>query len=426
MMLFLVLLVLCVSILSGFYPAWILSSFLPVNVLKNQTNAGSKKSRKVWIRKSLTISQFIIAQVFILATLVVSKQIQFTLNKDLGFQKNAIVYFNIDYRDTVRFHKTILAEKIKALPGVTALSLSIGPPSSNNSWSSTMKYKNGKKEVTADVELKFADTGYLKQFGLKLVAGSNVMHSDTVKQFLINETFAKILGFTNPNDAIGKSLEWSKRLVPITGVLADFHQKSLHQIIKPLALGNWGKTHRVFSITLQQQTDKANNNWKATLAQIEKIWKSVYPEDDFDYTFLDENIAKYYKAEQNIASLLTWATGLAILISCLGLLGLVIYTTNQRTKEIGVRKVLGASVSQIVSILTKDFVWLVLIAFLVAAPVAWWAMHKWLENFAYRTTINWWLFALAGLVTLLIALFTISIQTIKAAMANPVKSLRTE
>jgi len=425
MMLFMVVLVFIVTVLSGFYPAWVLSAFSPVNVLKNQTLAGTGKTRKAWMRKSLTVTQFIIAQFFILATIVVSQQIHYTLSKDLGFQKNAIVYFDINYRDTVKSHKTILAEKIKALPGVTTLSLSTGTPSSNNSWSSTMKYTNGKKEQTADVELKFGDTGYLKQFQLKLLAGSNLAASDTVNQFLINETYAKLLGFAHPGDAVGKMVEWSNRQVPITGVLADFHQKSLHQIIKPLAIGNWGKEHRVFSISLQPQTANGNN-WKATIAQIEKIWKSIYPTDDFDYAFLDETIAKYYTSEQQISGLLKWATGLAILISCMGLLGLVIYTTNQRTKEIGVRKVLGASVSQIISILTKDFLLLIIVAFFIAAPVAWWAMHKWLDKFAYRTGINAWLFIGAGLLTLLIALITISFQTFKAASANLVKSLRTE
>ncbi|MEO8172783.1 MAG: FtsX-like permease family protein, partial [Sediminibacterium sp.] len=186
-----------------------------------------------------------------------------------------------------------------------------------------------------------------------------------------------------------------------------------------------GKIYRQFAVNLQPQTADGNN-WKSSIEKIGIAWKQLYPDYDFDYAFLDESIAKYYKAEQDISRLLKWATGLAILISCLGLLGLVMYTTNQRTKEIGVRKVLGATVSQIVSILSKDFLLLVLIAFLITAPVAWWAMHKWLENFAYRTSINGWLFIGAGLLTVIIAMVTISFQTFNAASANPVKSLRTE
>ncbi len=425
MLLFIALLVILVSFLSGFYPAWVLSSYKPVNILKNQTNGMPGRSRKAWLRKSLTVTQFIIAQVFILATLVVSQQIHYTLNKDLGFKKDAILSFSINYRDTVRSNKTVLMEKIKAMPEIAMLGISTGTPSTPQYWSSTITYRNGKKEIATDVDLKFADTNYLKQFQLKLLAGTNISQSDTVTEFLINESYAKVLGFKNPQDAIGKNIEWSNKQIPIRGVLADFHIKSLHSVIKPLAIGNWNKESRVFSISLQPKNDDGSN-WKTGIAKIEALWKSIYPKEDFEYSFLDESIAKYYKAEQDISSLLKWATGLAILISCMGLLGLVMYTTNLRTKEIGVRKVLGASVSQIITILTKDFLLLIIIAFFIAAPVAWWAMHKWLENFAYRTGINLWLFIGAGILTLLIALITISYQTFKAASANPVDSLRTE
>jgi putative ABC transport system permease protein len=425
LLVFLAGLVIVVSVLSGLYPAWVLSAFRPVNVLKNQSNAHSGRSRKAWIRKSLTISQFIIAQVFILATLVVSKQIHYTLNKDLGFKKNAIVHFTVDYHDTSKAKRRILAERIRAIPGVATVGLSTGTPSAGDSWSSTITYKDGKKETTTDVSMKFGDTSYLKQFALQLVAGKNYIAGDTVSQFLINETYARALGFADPQKALGKYLSWSNKNILIAGVVKDFHQKSLHEVIKPLVIGNWGQIHRQFSVSLQPQSADGNN-WKTAIAKIGGAWKQLYPDYDFDYAFLDESIAKYYKAEQNISRLLKWATGLAIFISCLGLLGLVMYTTNQRTKEIGVRKVLGASVSHIVSILSKDFLVLVLIAFLIAAPVAWWAMHKWLENFAYRTSINGWLFMGAGLLTTLVAMATISFQTFKAASANPVKSLRTE
>jgi putative ABC transport system permease protein len=286
-------------------------------------------------------------------------------------------------------------------------------------------YKNGKTHVSTDVEMKYADSNYVNQFQLKLLAGNNLESSDTVKQFLINETYAKLLGFKNPQDAVGKQLFWSNKNITIAGVLADFHYQSLHEKIRPLVIGSWKKIHRVFAVTLQPK-NADGSNWKAAIAKMEKVWKSIYPEEDFNYQFLDANIAKYYAAEQNISSLLKWATALAIFISCLGLLGLVMYTTNLRTKEIGVRKVLGASVSNIVSILSKDFLVLVMIAFIIATPLAWWAMHKWLDNFAYRTTLSFWMFLGAGFLSIAIALLTISFQTFKAASANPVKSLRTE
>ncbi|MDE3253197.1 MAG: ABC transporter permease [Bacteroidota bacterium] len=425
LIIFLLGLLLLVSFLAGFYPAWVLSSYQPVNVLKNQTHQNSGQTRKAWMRKSLTISQFVIAQFFILATMVVSKQISYTLSKDLGFKKDAILYFSTDYRDKDTSHKQLLAKKLAAIPEIARFSLSNGAPSSPGSWTSTINYKNGKKELSTDVELKFGDTGYIHLFHLQLLAGNNFVPSDTTNQFLINEAYAKVLGFRHPQDAIGKYLEWSNRQVYIAGVLADFHQKSLHEMIKPLVIGSWANTERTFCVQLQPRLSDGSN-WKAGIAKIEKAWKEIYPREDFSYEFLDESIAKYYTAEKNISSLLRWATGLAILISCLGLLGLVIYTTHQRTKEIGIRKVLDASITQIVSILTKDFVWLVLIAFIIAAPIAWWAMYHWLQNFAYRTTISWWLFGAAGVMTISLAILTISLQTIRAARVNPVKSLRTE
>jgi putative ABC transport system permease protein len=209
------------------------------------------------------------------------------------------------------------------------------------------------------------------------------------------------------------------------GVMADIHTKSLHAPIQPLAFCSEEKQHSTFHIALPPKGENTDG-WKKTIAAIGHAWKEVYPDEEFNYEFFDETIAKFYKAEQDTANLLNWSTGLAIFISCLGLLGLVIYTTTQRTKEIGVRKVLGASVSQIVSLLSKDFMSLVLLAFIIASPLAWWAMHKWLEDFAYRTSFSWWIFALGGSMMFIVALLTLSVQTIRSAVANPVKSLRSE
>ncbi len=423
--LFLVALMIVVTLLSGFYPALILSGYKPVLVLKNQAYAGSGKTRKAWLRKSLTISQFVIAQVFIMATILVSKQIHYSLNKDMGFKKDAILYFNTNYYDTVRNHKSVLMDKLKAIPGIAMVSLCSNAPSSGSTWSGTMKYKDGKKEVESDVQQKFGDSSYMKLYGLKLLAGKNIATTDTVTSYLINETFAHVLGFQKPEQAIGKYIEWSNKQIPIAGVVSDFIQKSLHEPVKPMAIASWTNIEKNFSIALQPQNEDGTA-WKTTISHIEKAFKEVYPEDDFDYSFFDEDIAKYYTAEQNIDSLLTWSTALAIFISCLGLLGLVIYTTTQRTKEIGVRKVLGATVSQIVSLISRDFMLLVLFAFVIAAPLAWIGMNKWLQNFAFRTEISWWIFVSGGAIMIVIALLTLGFQTVKAAIANPVKSLRTE
>jgi len=204
----------------------------------------------------------------------------------------------------------------------------------------------------------------------------------------------------------------------------DFHEQSLHGLIGPIVF-EYNKRADIFHILLKPENEEATI-WPAAISKITKAYKSIYPDNDFTYSFFDDTIAKFYTSEQQTSGLLKWATGLAILISCLGLFGLVIYTTNVRTKEIGIRKIFGASVTNIVTILSKDFIRLVIIAFLIATPVAWWAANKWMENFAYRTSMSWWVFAISGALMILISLVTLSMQIIKAATANPVKSLRTE
>jgi len=208
-------------------------------------------------------------------------------------------------------------------------------------------------------------------------------------------------------------------------VVADFNQKSLHEQVQPLLISNGTKNARMFNIALQPQNAEGTA-WKNTIAKIEKEYKVLYPEDDFEYTYLDENIAKFYDAEKNISKLLMWSTGLTMFISCLGLLGLVIYITNQRTKEIGIRKIVGASVAQIITLLSKDFLLLIAIAIVIAVPVAWWGANAWLGNFAYKTNLSWWVFASGGVAMLLVAFMVMLARTAKVATANPVDSLRVE
>jgi predicted permease len=425
-LLFLLALVVTVSLLSGFYPALILSGYKPVLVLKNLAYANTSKSRRVWVRKTLTVSQFMIAQFFIIATLVVGKQIRFSLNKDMGFRKDAIINFNVPFNhhhpDNKQF---VLQQKLQAIPGIEKLSLAGSPPASNNTNISTMKFNKDGKEIETSVEIKDADTNYFNLYKMKIIAGRNLQQSDTVREYLANEAYAKFLGYKNPADIVGKSIDRGSGKIPIVGVLADFNTKSLHSSIAPLVYTCQSESHSTFHVLLASN-GKNTDGWKKTIAQMATAWKQVYPEDDFNYTFFDKSIETFYKKEQQTSQLLNWSAGLAIVISCLGLLGLVIYTTTQRTKEIGVRKVLGASVAQIVSLLSKDFIRLVIIAFIIVAPLAWWAMNKWLQDFAYRTTVSWWVFALTGFSMIVIALITLSIQTIRSAIVNPVKSLRTE
>lgn len=429
LILFLVSLVITVSLLSGFYPAFILSGYQPVTVLKNQTFKHSGKTRKAWMRKTLTISQFVIAQVFIMATLVVSKQIHYSLNKDLGFKKDEIIYFNVPFNfsnfDIPDKKRLVLLDKLKTIPEINMISMGGPPPASISTMSGPIVYKDGKKKINTNVYFKYADPNYIPLYKMKLLAGRNLQASDTTKEYIINETYAHLLGFQNPQDAVGKMLFWEPKNAPIIGIVKDFNQTSLHEPVKPIALTAAANNGYTFHIALQPQ-NAGDNTWKTAISKIEKIYKELYPEEDFSYKFVDESIAAFYKSEQNISQLLQWATGLCILISSLGLLGLVMYTTSLRTKEVGIRKVFGASVSQIITLISKDFIKLVLIAFLIATPIAWWAMNKWLENFAYRTNISWWIFLVSGLSIIIVSVITLSAQTIKVATSNPVKSLRTE
>ncbi|HEV9037229.1 MAG TPA: FtsX-like permease family protein, partial [Puia sp.] len=421
--LFLLVLILVVTVLSGIYPALVLAGFKPVLVLKNQAFAGSSKTRSAWLRKSLTVFQFVIAQVFIIGTLLVSKQISYALNRDLGFKRDAILTFRTNYREESN-KKPVLLDKLRAIPGIAMVSVSSNPPSGNGTWTSTMTFNDGKKEVRENVEVKLADSNYFRMYGLRLVAGTSAMQSDTTNAVAINETYLHILGYQDPRKIIGKTLNWNGTPI-IVGVVADFFPRSLREPIKPLLIANGTRDANVFNITLQPR-NADGSNWPQTLTAIEQAFHSVYPNDDYDYQFVDETVKKFYTAEQNISHLLIWATGLTIFISSLGLLGLVIYITNQRTKEIGIRKVIGANLTQLIMLLTGDFLRLIALAIVIALPIAWWGSHKWLENFADKTPLSWWVFAVGGGALLLIALTILCIRTLRAALVNPVKSLRAE
>jgi ABC-type antimicrobial peptide transport system permease subunit len=276
------------------------------------------------------------------------------------------------------------------------------------------------------VEWKVADSNYFRMFGLHLLAGSTITQSDTTNSVVINTTYLHILGFQDPRKALNIVLSGGNGKPRIVGVMADFNQRSLREPVKPLLIANGTKTNSgCINIALQP----GNGNvaaWPATMAKVEKAFKSVYPNDDFEYQFIDDTIAKFYTTEKNTANLLTWSAGLTIFISCLGLLGLVIYITNQRTKEIGIRKVIGASITQIILLLSKDFLRLIGLAILIAIPIAWWGSNKWLEDFAYKTELSWWVFVLGGGALLLIALIVLCLRTFRAAAVNPVRSLRSE
>jgi len=409
--------VMVITLLSGFYPAIVLSQFKPVSVLKNQILPRSDKSS---LRKYLTIFQFAIAQVFIIATLLVSKQINYMMNSDMGIKTESIAYISTPDL-TSEEKKQLFAKTIKAIPEIGQVSMAGTSPASFWSIARTVKYFAKDSEINTQFQLLSGDNNYLDLYGIQLLAGREPLN-DSISEYVINETGMKELGFKNPQEVIGQMLQATDKNIPIVGVIEDFNQRSLKSKIEPLAFIG-GLRHSTVHFSFQASDTE---NWPKAVEKIEKSWKSIYPDEEFHLSFMDDTVKQFYEQERKTSKLLSWATGLAIAISCLGLLGLVIYTTERRTKEIGIRKVLGASLAQLNLLLCKEFLILVGIAFVIAAPIAWYGMNNWLQDFAYKTDLSWWVFVLSGVAMLLISLVIISIRTITAANRNPVKSLRTE
>ena len=413
-----------VSILSGIYPGLVLSRFQPASILRNQL-AEHSVSHRAWLRKILTVTQFVITQFMVILTIVVSKQILFSLNKDLGYKKEAIVFFHTPrdfFSPVVDNRRFALLQELRQIPEIANVSLSGAAPASRGASLTSMKVNNGKEVTETMVEIKYADSAYFDLYGLRLITGRSPATSDTVREYVVNETYARFLGLSS-EEVLKYTVERGTHHVPIVGVVTDFHAKSTQVPIKPLAFSSELQNSYTFHLALNPDV---RSSWSTALSKAETTFKKLYPETEFRANFFDQTVESFYKKEQRMARLLYWASGLSVLISCMGLLGLVIYTTNVRVKEIGIRKVLGASVTQVVSLLSKDFIALVAVAFVVAAPVGWWVTHRWLEDYAYHTSLDWWVFALAGGCAILIALLAVSFQAIKAALANPVEALRYE
>ena len=419
-----VVLILVVTFLSGLYPGLVLSSFKPVAVLKSRFFSGNSHSS---LRKTLIVFQFVIAQVFIISTIMVGKQIHYLMNEDMGFKTNAITYVRTPWLDKSMEKREVLMLKLKQIPQIEKISLGGSPPASTGMHSTEVDYLDGEKQIHSELQLLFGDSSYLDLYDIKLLAGRK-LRNDTVMEFIINDMYRKTLGFDTPQDAIGKMIDYDDVKVPIVGVMADFNQRSLESIIEPMAfVGDWNRDRYSQFNTVHIALNEASSaDWSNVIAKAEGEWKSIYPGADFNLRFMDETVQKFYRKETSMTKLLNWATGLAVLISCLGLLGLVIYTTERRVKEIGVRKILGASIAQLNVLLCKDFLVLVLIAFAIAAPIAWYGLHNWLQDYAYKTSLSWWVFVSSGLGILILALVIMSFKTIATARKNPVNSLRTE
>ncbi len=416
---FLISILIIVVFLSGSYPALILSGFKPITALKgklSQKNIGGFSLRRV-----LVITQFAISQLLIIGTIIIASQMNYSKNSDLGFEKDDIVMLPIPLNDSIgNIKMQLLKNELKEISGVKDVALCTEAPGSDHSYLKGIRYNNDAENRKWGVNGKSIDNNYLSTFNLKLVAGRNVYASDTINQYIVNETLVKKLGLQSPQDIINKNITVDDVTAPVVGVVKDFHDKSFKMDIQPVALFTAYPYDEKLAVKINMQ------KMQPTLAAIERSWNSVYPEYVYNKEFLDDNLAKYYALDDTMLKLIEFFAGIAILIGCLGLYGLVSFMALQKTKEIGVRKVLGAGIQNILWLFGKEFSRLVFIAFVVAAPVAWWLMNKYLQDFKYRIQIGVGVFVLAISITLFIAFITVGYRSLKAAIANPVKSLRTE
>jgi putative ABC transport system permease protein len=406
-----------VTLFACLYPSLILSKFNPINALKKKISSASVSG--ISLRRALVVMQFAISQVLIVATAVAVSQMNFIRKADLGFNREGVLLLTSNGDSTSIARQTAFKQQLLQTAGVQAVNFSSDAPSSDNNWSTNFGY-DYRPDEKFQVSLKFADADYVKTFGLQLVAGHNITQSDTIRDLLINETLVKKLGINNPNEVIGKSIHYNQQWYPIAGVVKDFKTSSLRTEIKPIIILTSKPFYSLSAIKL-----RTTNLEKATAA-IQKIWDQHYPEYAYSPTFFDEKINEFYKQETQLALLYKIFAGLAIFISCLGLYGLVSFMTVQKTKEVGIRKVLGASVGSLVKLFSKEFTLLIIISFFIAVPVSWFMMSNWLSNFVYRVPLGLGFFVFAIVSSILIAWISVGYKAIRAALANPVNSLRNE
>ncbi len=404
-----------VILVAGLYPAFVLSGFQPVESLKNKTG---NFVRGFTLRKGLVVAQFAISQILIVGTLVVAHQMDFFENQDLGFNKDAVVSFYVP--DSTK--GVVLKHELLSNPGIKQVSFSSGAPSYNNNFTSLSAPDFGitKDDVT---EVKFIDENYTDLFGLKMLAGQKISKTnakDTAQNVVVNETLIHKLSIMDPRNAIGKHIKMNGQMATIIGVVQDFQSESKHKARRACILEYQANRFFMASIKLQPAT------MTKTIDQVNKAWSALFPDNLFEYQFLDEHIASFYTQEQKVYTAFKLFSFIAILIGCLGLYGLISFAASQRTKEIGIRKVLGASLASIIGLFSKEFILLISVAFVVAAPVGYYAMHNWLQNYAYHINIGAGIFIIAIAASIIIAGITIAYQAIKAALVNPVKSLRSE
>jgi len=418
--LFLAGIIVLVTVLSGFYPAIVLSGFNPITALKSKLTA--KSVGGLSLRRGLVVVQFVIAQALIMGTIIIVSQMNYFKNTSMGFNKDAVIYVTMPSDSISITKQQTLKTQLLKTPGIQNVSYSTFTIADNGHWNSDFTFDNRPKKTDFGADFKWADADVFKTFDMQIVAGRPYMHTDTVRELVVNETMVKRLGLKNPQDIINKKLNFwdGSILAPVVGVVKDFNGGSLAGAIQPTVMGSWNQVYGTVAIKLHPQ------QIKQTLAYVEKTWATLYPDYVYQYEFLDAKIAGFYKQEDQLSQLYKIFAGIAIFISCLGLYGLISFMAVQRTKEVGIRKVLGASVGNIVYIFSKEFTLLICIAFLIAAPLSYYFMHKWLTNFIFRITIGAGVFVITILASVIIAWATVGYRAVRAALANPVKSLRSE
>ena len=415
--LFLALLVVAVTFLAGSYPGLVLSGFQPIAAIKGKLSRHQLGGFNT--RRTLIVAQFAISLVLIIGMIVIAKQIQYAKQSSMGFDKDAIVV--VPTGEGTSSSVQSLKARLAQLPGVQKISLCYEPPSSQANWNTTIRFENRAEDEPFRTNIKSADDQYVSAFSLEVLAGRNIYPSDSARELLVNETLVKKLGLSSAQEIIGRKISFSGLdPLPVVGVIKDFHDRSFHEDISPICIWSNPDTYDNYAVKISL------NHVPQTLAALEKTWSQAYPDQLYEYQFLDERISGFYKTEDFMLRVISIFCFIAIFIGCLGLYGMVSFMVAQKTREIGIRKVLGGTMGQLAWIFWREFMRLIALAFVIAAPLAWWLMNNWLKDFEYQINFDVWIFAAALGAIVVIAALTVGYQTVRAALSNPVKNLRAE